>query len=38
MQVSSVEQDVAASSSNLMTHYEAVLDLVSGRQLSDEDK
>eukprot|EP00891_Asterochloris_glomerata_P009321 jgi/Astpho2/9321/fgenesh1_pm.00142_%23_3_t len=38
MRVSSVEQDVAASSSNLMTHYEAVLDLVSGRQLSDEDK
>ncbi|KAK9815570.1 hypothetical protein WJX72_006038 [[Myrmecia] bisecta] len=38
MQVSSLEQEVACSSGNLMGHYEAVLQLVQDPHLTDEDR
>ena len=33
-----MEQEVACSATNLMTHYEAILDLIRGQNLSDDDK
>ena len=33
-----MEQEVACSATNLMTHYEAILDLTKGQTLTDEDK
>ena len=38
MQVSSLEQEVACSATNLMTHYEAILDVTRGQTLTDDDK